>query len=121
MAVRTGTRTASPVAVAAGRLEGERRITVSVPNFAAVAPLLAHTDLLATLPTLVMHESLARFGLRALPVPVPVAPMPHRLAWSQRLGADPAIRWIRELLRQAFAQTVQAADARPVGRVRVKS
>jgi DNA-binding transcriptional LysR family regulator len=114
VAVRTGSRVPSPVAAAAGALAGERRVLVWVPNFAAVAPLLARTDLLATLPRVVMHESMNRFGLRALRPPVAVPPMPHQLVWSQRLAGDPAIRWIRGQLGQVFAEVLAAADARPV-------
>lgn len=118
VAVRTGSTVPSPVAQAAGALAGERRVLVWVPSFAAVAPLLARTDLIATLPRVVMHESLARFDLRALPPPVPVPPMPHRLVWSRRLAGDPAIRWIRGLLGQAVAEILAAAAAAPQKRTR---
>ncbi len=120
VAVRTGSRVPNPVAAAAGALAGERRILVWVPSFAAVAPLLAHTDLLATLPRVIMHGSSNRFGLRALPTPVAIAPMPHRLVWSRRLSGDPAIRWIRGLLGEVFAEVLQAADARPQKRTRAR-
>jgi DNA-binding transcriptional LysR family regulator len=117
VAVRTGSRVPSPVATAAGALSRERRVAVWVPSFAAVAPLLAQTDLIATLPLVVMHESLERFGLRALPSPVPVEPMPHAVVWSRRLSGDPAVRWIRDVLCRTFAEILRAADAHAVRRV----
>ena len=118
--VSASDRMESPVTHATG---GDRRRTVGarVPQFSAVAPLLAHTDLLATLPIVVMHEDIERFGLCALPAPIPVAPMPHSLVWGQRLGNDPALRWIRGHLREVFSEVLSAADRlvpRPAGRTR---
>ncbi len=118
VAVRTGSRALSPVAAALGALERERRVAIWVPSFATVAPLLARTDLIATLPTLAMQDSLRRFDLRALPVPVPIERMPHRLIWSRRSSGDAAIRWIRELLKQAFADVLAAAQPMPAARAR---
>jgi len=77
-----------------------------VLNFSAVAPLLARTDLLATLPMVVMHEALERYGLRALPPPFAIPPMPHRFVWSGRLGNDAAIRWLRSLITACFAEVL---------------
>ena len=45
-----------------------------VPNFAAVAPPLARTDLIATLPMMVMVGRLERFGLRVLRAPIQIQP-----------------------------------------------
>lgn len=117
-AVRTGTRMASPVAAAAGPLAHERRVAVWLPNFAAVGPLLARTDLIATLPRIVLHDSMERYGLRALAPPVPVEPIRHRIAWSRRLSADAAVRWIREALAAAFAETLADARVQPATRSR---
>ena len=107
-------RMPSPVAAAAGDGEGKRRVAVRVPHFSAVAPLLACTDLLATLPLLVMHDSLDAFGLIALPTPFPVEPMPHRLIWSARLAGDPALRWIRAHVQAALKEVFDAAERVPV-------
>lgn len=109
VAVRVSLGVASPVAAAAG--PAPRRIVAWVPHFSAVAPLLARTDLIATLPLMAMIDSLDRHGLVALPVPFAVEPMHHRLLWSRRLDADPAIAWIRSLLRDAFAEASARADA----------
>jgi DNA-binding transcriptional LysR family regulator len=109
--VQIGNTLKSPVADAEQGGARKRRIAARVLNFSAVAPLLAQTDLLATLPNVVMHGALARYGLRALPPPFPVAPMPHRFVWSGRLHNDPAVRWIRELLAECFAEDLREAQA----------
>jgi DNA-binding transcriptional LysR family regulator len=108
--VQVGDRLQSPVVEAAAQIARKRTVAAWVPNFSAVPPLLAHTDLLATLPTIVMCESMDRFGLCALPSPIPVRPMPHRFVWSLRLAGDPAIRWLREQLAQVFAEALRHSE-----------
>ena len=108
--VNVGGRLQSPVEMAAGTA-GRRRVAARVPHFSAVAPLLARTDMLATLPLVAMYETLEQFGLSALRAPFPVDPMPYCLVWSQRLGNDPAIRWLRDHLDRVFREVLNAADA----------
>lgn len=124
--VQVGNALQSPVSTAAGDSARDRPLAARVLNFAAVAPLLACTDLLATLPVVVMHEALERYGLRALPPPFPVKPMPHRFVWSQRLGNDPALSFIRAILVECFAEVLRdceaemAAARRPMPRRRAR-
>src|SRR5262249_14631622 len=56
--VRVGDAVPSPVDVAAAAAGLKRTIAGWVPNFCAVAPILAGSDLLSTLPTLAMTEAL---------------------------------------------------------------
>ncbi len=120
VAVRIGGAEENPVAAAAsGTL---RKVAAWVPHFSAVAPLLARTDLLATLPAVVMVEFLDPFGLVALPTPFPLEPLRHRLVWSRRLAGDPAIGWIRAHVREVLANALAAAEAVPVvARVRSRA
>lgn len=108
--VHVGHSMQSPVVVHCGAAERNRHIAARVLHFAAVAPLLAQTDLLATLPVSVMIGTLERYGLCALPPPFPVPPMPHRLIWAERLANDPARRWIRSIVAQCFADVLQGAE-----------
>lgn len=101
----------SPVTEAAGDSTRQRTIAARVPNFAAVAPMLAQTDLLATLPAFVMDGALEPFGLCALPPPIPVTSMPHRYVWGTRLANDPAVRWLRETLTYCFEEVLVRSSA----------
>ena len=118
--VQVGNSLQSPVVAAAGDAARKRPIAARVLNFSAVAPLLARTDLLATLPVIVMHEALEQYGLRALPPPLPVKAMPHRFVWSQRLSNDPAARWIRGIIIECFAEVLQDCEARMLSRLSTK-
>ncbi|MFY7865714.1 LysR substrate-binding domain-containing protein [Roseateles sp.] len=96
--VGTGDQMRSPVGSAAQEAGLKRRIGLTVPTFGAVAPLLAHSDMIATLPTLVLADAMQSFGLTARRVPFKVPAMRHVLAWSARLTNDPACLWLRDCL-----------------------
>src|SRR5262249_41555272 len=77
----------------------ERTIAAWVPHFSNMAPVLADSDLLATLPAVAMADSLRQYGLDSRPVPFPIDPLPHAMLWSTRRGSDPEIAWLRDRLR----------------------
>ena len=98
LAVRVGTETKNPVNAAAAGAGLERTIAGWVPNFVSIAPVLAASDLLATLPSIVMADTLRPYGLESRPVPFSIAPMPHSMLWSAARSNDPEIRWLRDRL-----------------------
>jgi DNA-binding transcriptional LysR family regulator len=112
LGVRIGNAEESPVTTAAASAGLERTIAGWVPNFAAVAPVLAASDLLATLPSLVMADMLHPHGLESRPVPFSIAPMPHAVLWSAGRSNDPEIRWLRNRL----GPIVKSKFAVPLGR-----
>lgn len=108
VAVRVSAGFRSPVDAAAG--PGSRHIAAWVPHFSAVAPLVAKTDLLATLPAIVLHEAVSAHALVAVDVPFPLAPIRHRWIVGARFSGDPAVRWIRDRAAEALARTQAAAE-----------
>jgi DNA-binding transcriptional LysR family regulator len=111
--VGIGDRLPSPVAAASGQSRLERRVVAQIPSFAAVAPLLARSDLTATLPALALGESARAHNLLALDPPFPIDPIPHSIYWSARLDGDPAIRWMLDELIPAVAMTPRKRRAKP--------
>src|SRR5215472_11423294 len=101
--VRIGDRLRSPVDAASSAAGIQRSIAAWVPNFGAVAPLLAGSDLLATLPAIALGEAREPFGLTAKPVPIPLDPLPHVMARSARHARDPAIEWLHALAGSVIA------------------
>ena len=116
--VQIGNSLQSPVTTASANVRDKRHVAARVLNFSAVAPLLARTDCVATLPAIVMHEALERFGLCAVPPPFAVPSMPHRFVWSERLTNDPALRWLRGLVLGAFGVVLRESAARVVAKKR---
>jgi len=66
--------------------------------------------LLATLSAIVMVDASRRFDIAAMSVPLPIEPLPHVLVWSSRLANDPALVWLRDLLRNVIAETVAESE-----------
>ena len=96
--VRVGDQLESPVNIAAGAAGLGRSIAGWLPNFSAVAPVLAASDLLATLPAPAMAGTLGTHRLESRRVPFTIAPLPHVLLWSSVRAQDPEVAWLRRLL-----------------------
>ena len=94
-----GDQLESPVNVAATAAGLRRTIAGWVPNFSVIAPVLATTDLLATLPAPAMAGTLRPFSLESRRVPFAIAPIPHVMLWSATHAKDPEIAWLRNRLR----------------------
>jgi DNA-binding transcriptional LysR family regulator len=111
--VRVGDQLESPVNIAAGAAGLGRTIAGWLPNFSAVAPVLAASDLLATLPAPAMAGTLGAHRLESRRVPFAIAPLPHVLLWSSVRTQDPEVAWLRRLLaplaRTRFAATPGAS------------
>jgi DNA-binding transcriptional LysR family regulator len=74
----------------------KRRAGVTVPHFLLVPEIVAHSDLLATLP-----ERVARAGngqLQVLAPPVKLPGFTLAQAWSEAADADPAHLWLRGMV-----------------------
>jgi LysR family transcriptional activator of mexEF-oprN operon len=99
VAVRVGDSLASPVNAAAAAAGLDRTIAGWVPHFSGIAPVLADSDLIATLPAVAMTDTLRPYGLDFRPVPFPIDPLPHAMLWSAQRGRDPEIAWLRGHLR----------------------
>jgi DNA-binding transcriptional LysR family regulator len=99
LVVRVGDNLTSPVNVAASAAGLGRTIAGWVPHFSAIAPVLARSDLIATLPAIVMEETIHPYHLESREVPFPIAPLPHAMIWSTGRNNDPDIAWLRDRLR----------------------
>ncbi|MEV0848256.1 LysR family transcriptional regulator [Streptomyces sp. NPDC049954] len=88
-----------PVDAALAELGLSRRVVGSVGTFPASLHLLADSDLVG-LATAGAARLPHRLGLRIFEVPLDLPPLDMALAWHPRHEADPAHRWLRELVRQ---------------------
>ena len=90
-----------PVDEALKQLGLERRIATFVGSFSDAVALARATDLIATVPERL--GGAMRDGLYSFPLPLPVQEFTVSLLWHPRLDADPAHRWLRDLIREACA------------------
>lgn len=76
-----------------------RRQDVIAPNFMLVPEFLVGTARIATLPTRLTRLIAGRFPVRVLPCPVAIPSFFEQLQWHKYQERDPAIAWLRDLIR----------------------
>ncbi|HEX2831378.1 MAG TPA: LysR family transcriptional regulator [Thermoanaerobaculia bacterium] len=79
----------------------ERKITTIVGSFSAALALARASDLIASVPE--RHSGNLRAGMHTFPLPVETPEITVSLLWHPRLDADPAHRWLRELVLDTCA------------------
>jgi LysR family transcriptional regulator, mexEF-oprN operon transcriptional activator len=79
-----------------------RRTAVGVTSFALLLGVLPGSDLIATVPDFVAEHLAALGGLTIDPCPVAVPLVTNTLAWRAAADKDPAERWFRLQVIQAF-------------------
>ncbi|MFM7444720.1 MAG: LysR family transcriptional regulator [Tabrizicola sp.] len=87
-----------PVDATLAKQRLKRRVTVMVPNFMSLLPILLESDLIAAVPHRFADLPIVRetCGHRALPVEAPGYAM--KAVWPIARDADPAGHWLRGLL-----------------------
>jgi DNA-binding transcriptional LysR family regulator len=81
----------------------EREIATIVGSFSTALALARSSDLIASVPE--RQTGTLRAGLHSFPLPVPAPEVTVSLLWHPRLDADPAHRWLRELVLETCAAT----------------
>jgi DNA-binding transcriptional LysR family regulator len=95
----------------------QRRIMLTVNQFATAGSIVARSDLLTVLPVQFLPATGAEHRLAQKTLPMQVAPIRVEMMWHLRKEDDPAHRWLRERLVEAAARKPGGVRpmARPVG------
>ena len=89
----TGSTHGGPVDTEAVRRGITRRVGATVPHFSVAAPALAQTDMLLTVPSVVLGSMAAAFDLDHRPAPLDLAPLELSLFHSVSTGDAADVRW----------------------------
>lgn len=81
----------------------QRRIALTLPNFASVPFIVGGSDLISTQPRNLAIRLAAAAQIVALPPPLPVPPTTIHLVWHPRAAASPLHRWLRDAIREIAA------------------
>lgn len=109
--VAIGNEVRSPVDASQQAALSDRRIGALISEFAGVGPLLAESDMIATLPTMIMAWDMQTYGLKPMPAIFPVPSFRARFFWSSRTANDPASIWVRERVLNAYRAAHEEAEA----------
>lgn len=83
-----------------------REVRFSLPHFSTIPLVVTESDAVATVGRRVAEAFAARYPLRVLAPPLPLAPLQIRQVWHRRGDDDPAIVFLRRIVREG------ARDAR---------
>lgn len=75
-----------------------RRVALTVNQFAIAPQLIATSNLIAILPTHVVQLSELADQLYLTPPPIEIAPSILHMLWHERLHTDPAVGWLRSFI-----------------------
>lgn len=96
------------------RLGLQRRIRLRCQHYFAACRVVSQTDLLLTMPEAYARIANQQFDNQILPLPLPMPSWDVYLYWHQNVENDPANRWLRQQVIQAFSgldkQDEDAAD-----------
>lgn len=79
-----------------------RRVVLGVSSFALLSVTLPGSDLVATVPDFVGERLALRAGLAVEAPPIAPPSLPNSLAWGDAQDRDPAERWFRQQVTDAF-------------------
>jgi DNA-binding transcriptional LysR family regulator len=82
-----------------------RNVVLRTPHFLTIAPLIAATDLVCTLPSRIARTDDAVVTFEP---PIEVPGFDVAMYWHPRRERDPAVRWLREQLRAAAHDVTSA-------------
>ncbi len=103
----------SPLDDALARLGHRRRIALRLPHFSAALFVVAHTDLIATLPSSFVHATAPLLGLRVVEPPLAIPPFPFSCLFSATRQKDPAHVWLRRCISE-ICREIHAGMPRPL-------
>lgn len=80
-----------------------RTVVLSVPQFLLLPPVVAATDLVATVPEHVARAFAGAYRLAVWPLPLQAPELVLYQYWHRRYNADADNKWVRGVIRQLFA------------------
>lgn len=97
--LRQRSRAASQLEQALGGDKLERRVALHVQDYAAMAAVVARSEVLGTMPKRLAEIYARAHGLRVLPFPLDIAPVSMWMMWPRALNGDAGHRWLLDQLR----------------------
>jgi len=97
----------APVHASSPTPESSRRTAVVVPHFTTVPFIVSASDFIATAPERIARMFIKQLKLQSLRAPIEIPPLRLTLLWHERFHADPAHRWMRELIARTAGKIAE--------------
>ena len=81
---------------------GLRRHVAAFPTSTAALHAARQSDCLVAITGSMCRSTIQSLGLRTLPIPLALTPVPVILAWPRRCEGDKAHQWLRQQVRQVM-------------------
>lgn len=94
--MRDGTMYAAAIDAALATHGLVRKVSLWQPSFLAVASVVAHTDLIGTVPSRLAVHAARGLPVETYDVPLPLPSPEFALYWHQRSRDDPGHQWLRD-------------------------
>jgi len=75
-----------------------RNVALTISHFVNVPPLIARSDLVATIARPIAQNASRTFPLLLMPAPFHIAPMQIKQVWHRRFDKSPKLIWLRNLI-----------------------
>jgi DNA-binding transcriptional LysR family regulator len=94
--------TTSPTDQALHQLGLARRVAFTVNKFSSAVPIIKKSDLIAILPTDLVHNFLDRDELSITHTPIDIPHTSISMLWHKRQSADQGLIWLRKHIKEIF-------------------
>jgi DNA-binding transcriptional LysR family regulator len=95
----------SPIDSILNQMGLHRRIALHLPSFLAAMAIASQSNLVVTLPMQIAERYASQLNLRIVEPPIELPTIQIVMIWSKVMDADPANRWLRNLVRAESNQT----------------
>jgi DNA-binding transcriptional LysR family regulator len=116
---------AAILAEAVARARVSRQVMLELPGFLGLAPIVASTDLIATVPRHIGETLAAANGLTVCECPFSIPTFTVKQHWHARLHHDAANQWLRGVCQQLFQSDAvrrgERASARGIRKDRTRA
>lgn len=89
---------------ALGLIGVERKTGIQLPSAVAIPPVVAETDIIATIPVAVARLYARALPLKLLTPPFAASDVQIKMYWHERTHRQPAAQWLRSLIANVFSR-----------------
>jgi DNA-binding transcriptional LysR family regulator len=86
-------------------------IVLRLPHFLAAPAVVAKTDLIAVVPRRLALATAESYAIRIFEQPLRLPAYGVKQFWHARFNADPAHRWLRQVMKQLFGEPARKSGA----------